>query len=302
MALAVKPKSSYTNRKRQAQHHQQSKHYLKAYWPYLPMLLIIGLGIVVNGALSHRSGVLGYATDVTPQVLLADTNTERQTSNQTSLSLSPLLDAAAQDKANDMANRNYWSHDTPTGQTPWSFMTAVGYSYERAGENLAYGFDSAQQTITAWMNSPEHRENLLDTNYSQVGFGVANIPDYQNSGPETLVVAFYAEPSTIVTASSPVTAQSGNIENISQSQVEPTAQEVARIQVLTDGKAAWSILFVTMITSVAITVFVIRHAFFWHRLFMKSEAFVIKHPFLDIAIVALGTAGILLSQTTGVTL
>ena len=48
MALATKPKPKVHHRKRQAQHHKQSKHYLKPYLPYLPMLAVLGLGAAIN--------------------------------------------------------------------------------------------------------------------------------------------------------------------------------------------------------------------------------------------------------------
>jgi hypothetical protein len=50
MALATRPKPKVQHRKRQAQHHRQNKHYLKTYWPYLPMLAIIGAGAALNSA------------------------------------------------------------------------------------------------------------------------------------------------------------------------------------------------------------------------------------------------------------
>ncbi|HVU59248.1 MAG TPA: CAP domain-containing protein [Candidatus Saccharimonadales bacterium] len=182
-------------RKRHGQHHHHSQHYLKTYWPYLPIAAIITLGLAANTWLgsAHRS-VLGYATDMSVSSLLSDTNAQRQANGEDTLNLNGQLNNAAQAKANDMAARDYWSHNTPDGKTPWTFIVAAGYSYQTAGENLAYGFDTAADTLTGWMNSPEHRANILNTTYRDVGFGIANIADYQNSGPETLVVAMYASP------------------------------------------------------------------------------------------------------------
>lgn len=201
-----KPKPQPHAKKRTAQHHRRSKAYHKAYWPYLPLLLIVGLGLVANSlmpGLGHHK-VLGYATDMSIQTLLSDTNSQRDSNGLGNLGLNAQLDQAAQNKANDMATRDYWSHNTPDGLTPWSFITAVGYNYQTAGENLAYGFDTADQTVTAWMNSPEHRANILNTTYQEVGFGIANSANYQNSGPETIIVAMYAEPvGAAVAASAP---------------------------------------------------------------------------------------------------
>jgi hypothetical protein len=128
------------------------------------------------------------------QGLLDGTNSQRISNGISALALNGVLDNAAQAKANDMAARDYWSHNTPDGQTPWTFMTAAGYSYQLAGENLAYGFATSSDTITGWMNSPGHRANILNGGYTEVGFGIVDIPNYQGTGPETLVVAFYAAP------------------------------------------------------------------------------------------------------------
>src|SRR6185369_9999820 len=107
------------------------------------------------------------------------------------LQLNDQLAAAAQAKANDMARRGYWSHVTPDGKQPWSFVEASGYQYEAAGENLAYGFGSSDEVMTAWMHSPEHRANILNSVYQDVGFATANVPNYRGTGPETIVVAMY---------------------------------------------------------------------------------------------------------------
>lgn len=187
--------SSVHHKKRSGQHHKQNRHYLKSYWPYLPVLLVLGLGIVLNSwmASAHRS-VLGYATEMSAPALLSGTNQQRASNGEAGLTENAKLDQAAQSKASDMAARDYWSHNTPDGQSPWTFITAAGYSYSTAGENLAYGFATSADTITGWMNSPGHRANILNASFTEVGFGIINIPNYQSSGPQTLVVAMYASP------------------------------------------------------------------------------------------------------------
>ncbi len=189
----IKPRRpSATHKLRSGRHHRQNHSYLKTYWPYLPILTVVVLAIFANNWLGHQhKNVLGYATDISIQSLLDDTNAQRAANGLPPLTINAELDLAAQTKANDMETQNYWSHDTPEGQTPWSFITAAGYDYQAAGENLAYGFDTASDTLTAWMNSPEHRANILNTTYHDVGFGVVNIANYVGTGPETLVDAMY---------------------------------------------------------------------------------------------------------------
>ncbi|HWT55801.1 MAG TPA: CAP domain-containing protein [Candidatus Microsaccharimonas sp.] len=198
MTLVAPLKPPAHHKKNTGRHHRHSKTYHKPYWPYLPIVGIVIAGILLSNVswLPGHGSVLGYATDMSIQELLDDTNQQRIGNGEAALGLNSLLDNAAQSKANDMAARDYWSHNTPDGQTPWTFITAAGYNYQLAGENLAYGFDTAADTLTGWMNSPEHRANILNGGYTEVGFGYINIANYQGTGPETLVVAMYASPAS----------------------------------------------------------------------------------------------------------
>ncbi len=184
-----------------------SRHkFEKVYWPYLPLVVLItGIltfgsqgGAFASAAINKVSNgrVLAYATSMSIGGLLADTNAQRSANGITSLSLNSKLNAAAQAKADDMATRNYWSHNTPEGNPPWIFDNAQGYAYLKLGENLATGFTTEQAAINGWMASPPHRENLLDPDFSEVGFGYANNPDYTSAGggPMTIVVAHYGKP------------------------------------------------------------------------------------------------------------
>jgi uncharacterized protein YkwD len=199
MVLASLPKPSPHphTKKRHGQHHKVSKQYSKTYWPYLPMLLIVGIGIAVNSLWSSPAKVLDYATSVDASSLLVETNNQRIAQNLGALALNNQLSRAAQDKANDMAARDYWAHVTPEGKQPWQFMSAAGYSYSLAGENLAYGFATSSDAVAGWMNSPGHRANILKAGYKDVGFGIANSPNYQGTGEETIIVAMYAAPTKV---------------------------------------------------------------------------------------------------------
>ncbi|MBI4033574.1 CAP domain-containing protein [Candidatus Saccharibacteria bacterium] len=183
------------------------KAFRRVYWPYIPVVLIIGVLLALSsqaGALSaiiHQQGgrVLAYATSMSSSGLLNSTNSARADNGAAALKINNKLAAAAQAKANDMAARNYWSHNTPEGNPPWTFVTTQGYSYQKLGENLAAGFSDEQSTVNGWMGSPPHRENLLDSAFSDVGFGWANNPNYTSAGggPMTIVVAFYGKPQVL---------------------------------------------------------------------------------------------------------
>lgn len=116
--------------------------------------------------------VLGTSINIATQDLLKLTNEERAKNGEPSLVMNDELTQAAQNKAQDMFAQDYWAHNSPTGKMPWDFIKAAGYDYEYAGENLARGFTSAPDVVDAWMNSPEHRQNMLSPNYHDVGFAL----------------------------------------------------------------------------------------------------------------------------------
>src|SRR5690348_2156865 len=100
MALTThRPKQTPHHKKARGEHHRHSKHYLKTYYPYLPLLMIVLVGLAVNVFWSSRIGVLGATTNLSATSLLADTNQARVRGHEDELKLSPKLSAAAQAKA-----------------------------------------------------------------------------------------------------------------------------------------------------------------------------------------------------------
>ncbi len=300
MAVATRPKKNIHTRKSQAKHHRHSKHYLKAYWPYLPMLTIAVVGLMINSLWSSSNNVLGAKSDFSSTSLLDKTNLNRADKNQAGLTISPQLSAAAQAKANDMAQHNYWAHNSPTGKTPWTFIEASGYQYQAAGENLAYGFTNANDTIVGWMNSTEHRANIMNDAYQNVGFGVAQAANYQGKGPQTIVVAEYGQPIAAVANITFKVDNPASVAGASKSATELSAKPVSRIQVLTGGQAAWSALALSALTGAALMLFIVRHGFRIRRTISRGEAFVAHHPYLDIAVVFIFVAGFVLTRSSGI--
>lgn len=148
-------------------------------------LLLIAAGLITSLVRTNYPSVLGLSADVSTQQLLILTNQQRQNSNLGALTDNSELDQAAANKAADMFAKDYWAHNAPDGATPWTFIKATGYNYVYAGENLARGFNSASDVVNAWMNSPEHRQNILSPNYQNVGFAVAT---GKLSGEDTVLV------------------------------------------------------------------------------------------------------------------
>lgn len=140
--------------------------------------LIIGvfaLSQIFIGQLTHRfPQILGYASQIPASEIIRLTNIERQNRGLPVLKSDPELSSAAAKKAADMFAKNYWAHVSPSGTQPWFFITQSGYDYRYAGENLARDFSDPQSVVQAWLNSPSHRDNLLNSRYSDIGVAVVD--------------------------------------------------------------------------------------------------------------------------------
>ncbi len=102
------------------------------------------------------------------------TNYNRQTvGNVGTLSENSKLDQAAKTKLDDLFAKQYFAHVSPTGIGPTDLANQVGYTYIVDGENLALGdFNNDQAVMIAWMNSPDHRANILDARFQEIGVAV----------------------------------------------------------------------------------------------------------------------------------
>jgi uncharacterized protein YkwD len=139
----------------------------------------------------------GFASPaaIVPSTLLALTNGDRAANGLAPLAENSLLDEAANLRAQDMAQKGYFSHVTPSGQTPLDFLSQVGYKYQNVGENLGLNYEDAASIEAAWMNSPEHRANLLLPQFTQAGTGFAN-GTYEGA-QATFVVELFATPAPV---------------------------------------------------------------------------------------------------------
>lgn len=269
---------------------RRSKKFLKVYAPYIPLLTILVTGVALFShiqATSSSGVVKGYSSNTSESGLLESTNKARQTAGVSPLAYNSALDQAAQAKAEDMKAKNYWSHVSPDGTEPWIFIQTVNYTYSKAAENLAFGFASSDTVIDGWLNSPEHRSTLLDSELSEVGFGVVNVPDYLGNGPETVVVALYARPSDDVQSAETAPVQANSSKNLTAAQS------------LSDGKAPWSTFAIGLVSGFLAAYLLIKHARGVKKAIKRGERFVIRHPLLDITIIALLALAALATQTVG---
>ena len=139
---------------------------------------------------------------VLPAVVIDLTNEQRKENNLATLVRNPVLDAAANLKAQDMARSSYFSHNSPTGVTPWHWFDEAGYTYVYAGENLAVYFTDSSTVVDAWMKSPTHRANIVGSHYTEIGVGTAK--GTYNGFDTVFVVQLFGAPAVKPVASGAV--------------------------------------------------------------------------------------------------
>ncbi|AOR31329.1 hypothetical protein BFF78_10035 [Streptomyces fodineus] len=105
-------------------------------------------------------------------------NAERAKVGCHPLTVNAALMKAAQAHSADMAAHQNMSHTGSDGSSPGDRITRAGYAWSAYGENVAYGYATADQVMTGWMNSPGHRANILDCSFKEIGVGLAQPGSY----------------------------------------------------------------------------------------------------------------------------
>ena len=129
------------------------------------------------------------ARAVSSSELVSLANSSRAQEGLGSLRTNSKLESAAFAKVNDMIEKDYFAHTSPDGKTPWDFINDAGYNYVYAGENLAIGYADSAELHNAWMDSPSHRDNIMNPNFKDVGVAVVS-GEYQG-GQTTVVVQMF---------------------------------------------------------------------------------------------------------------
>lgn len=175
------------------------------------VIMVAGIGMnQLPKYIKSLGNVLGYASSITIEETLAQTNAKRAEVGLSPLRINSNLSSAALAKGQDMFNQQYWSHKSPAGKQPWDFMKESGYSFSVAGENLARDFSTTQTMMEAWMRSPSHKANILHPRYSEIGLAVI---DGKLEGVETtLVVQMFGRPVTNKAKISPDGEQTTTID------------------------------------------------------------------------------------------
>ena len=202
---------------------------------FIVMLVAESTFIFGSTYIMPRVRLLGI---IEANALVDETNQQRATNGFGALQENALLDQAAQDKANDMAANSYFAHTSPSGVTPWSWFEKVGYQFSYAGENLAVDFSNSQDVTNAWMNSPEHRANILNNNFTQIGMATAQgtldghsaifvVEEFGTPASAPLSFVNTAAAASVASPAAPVTVAPAKTTTVAKSSLKPKPKPIA---------------------------------------------------------------------------
>lgn len=149
----------------------------------LPILLFSGSSKLPNEIASQP---------LSAQTVLEETNRAREANQLPPLSLDPRLVMTAHDRAEDILSNKHFTHFIPNEKSPWQWLENHNYRYEQAAENLAIHFKDPKEVVTAWLESPGHRQNILNPELENIGLTV--MPYKKGNKISYLIVQIMAQP------------------------------------------------------------------------------------------------------------
>jgi len=147
-------------------------HFVRHKALHIYSIILIVIKIAVSSLLFITFPSSAEFSTVTTNRIIELTNQARVEQGLPLLIHNPILDQSASYKADDMIVNNYFNHDSPAGITPWEWFKKAGYNYTFAGENLAMNFSDAEEAVTAWLESPTHKANIMNSSYDEIGVSV----------------------------------------------------------------------------------------------------------------------------------
>lgn len=163
-------------------------------------ILRLCCAVFLAGLLTPLLAITNISGAESTQNLLQLINQQRSVAGLNQLTYNNKLSASAFAKAQNMCTEDYWAHTAPSGLTPWSFIDNSGYQYVSAAENLAEGYSSDTRTVTAWMDSPGHRKNILNGKFADFGAGYITC-ELQGKQTTIIVTHFGTSKESLTTAS-----------------------------------------------------------------------------------------------------
>ena len=134
----------------------------------LPIAALAFLAIILLGPVIASGGIERQTLIVE---LLREVNLQRELSGKPPLRLDNRLTAAAQKHAKNMSEIFFFDHLSPDGRGVVERVTEEGYPWRVIAENIGAGLSSPKSMVKAWMNSQDHRDNLLSGEFNDVGIG-----------------------------------------------------------------------------------------------------------------------------------
>ncbi len=140
----------------------------------------VNKGAETTQAPSNERATTEAATTAAPSVsnyerrVVELVNVERQKNGLAPLTLDSAISNVARIKSKDMSDNNYFAHQSPTYGSAGDMLSQHGIRYSAWGENIAAGQRTPEEVVSAWMNSPGHRANILASHFTKIGVGYVN--------------------------------------------------------------------------------------------------------------------------------
>lgn len=206
-----------------------------------------------------------FFANVLPNVLVDFTNANRASQNFAPLKINPLLEKAAQLKAEDMAKKGYFAHNSPDGLSPWSWFKKAGYNFSYAGENLAVNFFDSQELVDAWLASPLHKQNILNRNFTEIGIGVAK--GNWNGREAVFIVQMFGRPAETASILPGKIASAAGETSVNLEEENTKIYSSAAAKIITSPKINAKFLYIMLFSIVLIALML--------KIFIKIK---IQHP------------------------
>ena len=204
---------------------------------------VVNSGTGVSGTWTFESNNTVNGTQAGGGQILPLTNSERAKNGVSQLLVAnSLLNTIAKMRMDDMFAKQYFQHSSPTGgDTASIYAKQVGYEYILIGENIALGnFSSDKEMVEAWMNSPGHRANILNKNYTMLGVAVGS-GTYENR-TQTIGVQIFGRPLSLCPKPDQTNQDliASSTESIKQAQIKAETMLAELNQVKAAANVDWS--------------------------------------------------------------
>ena len=155
------------------------------------MTRLLSIAVVMFVAIT--ASALEPSDEITAANVLRLMNEYRASEGLAPLHGDERLDLAAADRMHQMEEESFWSHESPRGESPFQWLGRHAYHYRSAGENLAYGFETARLLVQSWMESRGHRANILSADYEDCGIAIIDGSTLGPSTGKSIVVMFASQ-------------------------------------------------------------------------------------------------------------